>query len=1333
MKHFLPKSRHFAWAFFWLLTTTIGWGQTLINESFESTTFPPTNWSNSSSGWVRSTNSARTGSASAASNGVNDALTTPLLVNPNQLSFWYRRSTNTAAWELIVDVSSSLSGPWTTVKTISSVTTTYQEETTDLSSFQNIYVRFRDNRSSGTAERYIDDVVVTELLPPILTINNNGTQVTTGNVNQGAVNHLLSTFQVGVATANATLNQVSFAASGNFTAGDVTSFKLFTNNTNTFPGGTPLATVDATSIANGGTVTFGSLSQTCAIGDRYFWVAADVSATATPNNTIGVPSLSTSNFTFASGSVSGTIDAGGTQTIVEVTPQITLSSPSASVANLTQGINNQAFYRFDLAVTTANTTLNGVTITTAGTYSASDLTNIKCWYSADTSFDAGSDVLLSTKTTSLEAGIQVFPSFTNQLITSGTTGYIFITVDVPLNAVAGNTISVDAITTTDLSFITGNVTGTANASGTKTITNCTPTNATGLALTPGNGQIIVNWTNPVCFDEVLIVAKATTSITANPTGDGTLYNANLTFGTGDAFDSGFVVYKGTTSPQTITGLTNGTTYFVKIFTRRGTDWSSGVESSAVPQLQNATAIIYLSSSSTTWLTAANWTGGSIPNGTQVAQFSENPTSGLLGINFNGTTNAGVQVNGQKIQEAGAIEVNSSRTSNMSIGNSSTTAGATGQLRLNGVIVNATENVVIRNNSSQSVTIQNIQGSGNQTMVVLLNNFVNNLFDVDGSGDIIITSSITSASGPVTISGSGSGIVEFGGQNTYTTATNVNSSTLRLNRSGGTTIPTSNEVIVNGGTLRISTNQTLSNLTLTSGGLTVDAGATLTLNQNITIPDDFTITNNGTIVIQGTLTDNRTTKSFDGTVSFNGSSQQTIAAATTFSNLTINNTAGVKASGDITVNGVLNLASANPNATDGALDMVIAYGTYGTVSKLDPNNFNSTLEHNNLNSYVLNLGATATVTGVGDVTGKVSRTQTFVNNTTYAFSNANMTLNFNDGGSASNLPTKITVISTRGTKGLHADKDVADNGNPAIGGAAVLRLWQILRTDGAAAARFTVRFPYEEAELNGNTEGNLVTWDHHLDNPAYEGITPHEHGKTNNDATNNFVELANHSLFYLTTEGSTTNTKYWMLSDQITTNNTWLGAADIPAGQSNWNSTSNWTSGVAPTANDHVVIEPVGVAARNPEFVSGSYSFGSMEIKSGAEVDAGAATITLNNGPASNGNVAGSWLNNGTFNAGTSTVIFNAGVDNLATLAGNTNFHHITVNTGKTLRLEQNAVMGVAGTLTVNGALDATQSENTVVFNGTTDQTVPATTTDNTSAAYHTLELAGAGVKSFSYA
>ena len=80
----------------------------------------------------------------------------------------------------------------------------------------------------------------------------------------------------------------------------------------------------------------------------------------------------------------------------------------------------------------------------------------------------------------------------------------------------------------------------------------------------------------------MIVAKATTSITGTPSGNGSAYTANLSFGSGTAFDGGYVVYKGSTSPQTVTNLTNGTLYYFKLFTSYGTDWSTGVEVSNTP-------------------------------------------------------------------------------------------------------------------------------------------------------------------------------------------------------------------------------------------------------------------------------------------------------------------------------------------------------------------------------------------------------------------------------------------------------------------------------------------------------------------------------------------------------------------------------------------------------------------------------------------------------------------------------------------------------------------------------------------------------------------------------
>lgn len=156
----------------------------------------------------------------------------------------------------------------------------------------------------------------------------------------------------------------------------------------------------------------------------------------------------------------------------------------------------------------------------------------------------------------------------------------------------------------DISSLSGTVyiafvyESTANGAGTSTswriddieicgVSTCvTPTNAMNVsALGEGNAEAEVSWTNPSCFDEVIVVAH-TASISDSPIG---LYTAssndysdggNVPFGPG----GGIVVYNGATSPQTITGLTNGQTYYFKIFSTRLGAWSSGVEVSATPIL-----------------------------------------------------------------------------------------------------------------------------------------------------------------------------------------------------------------------------------------------------------------------------------------------------------------------------------------------------------------------------------------------------------------------------------------------------------------------------------------------------------------------------------------------------------------------------------------------------------------------------------------------------------------------------------------------------------------------------------------------------------------------------
>ncbi|OFY24273.1 MAG: hypothetical protein A2W98_15430 [Bacteroidetes bacterium GWF2_33_38] len=116
------------------------------------------------------------------------------------------------------------------------------------------------------------------------------------------------------------------------------------------------------------------------------------------------------------------------------------------------------------------------------------------------------------------------------------------------------------------------------------ITSLSTANVTGNFVLTGNAELQLQWSNPgsTCFDEVMIVGNHGAAITTQPTGDGSAYTASTVFGSGDAYGTGYVVYKGSFSPQTITNLTNGEEYCFTWFTRNGTTWSSGVSECGTP-------------------------------------------------------------------------------------------------------------------------------------------------------------------------------------------------------------------------------------------------------------------------------------------------------------------------------------------------------------------------------------------------------------------------------------------------------------------------------------------------------------------------------------------------------------------------------------------------------------------------------------------------------------------------------------------------------------------------------------------------------------------------------
>lgn len=521
--------------------------------------------------------------------------------------------------------------------------------------------------------------------------------------------------------------------------------------------------------------------------------------------------------------------------------------------------------------------------------------------------------------------------------------------------------------------------------------------------------------------------------------------------------------------------------------------------------------------------------------------------------------------------------------------------------------------------------------------------------------------------------------------------------LTVATSGNNTTSIANDVVVNG-VLNVNTGEIVDMATAAMTG----TPTTITLNGLLKTQSMSATPLPANAVWAGT-----------GTVEYNGSvstSPQT-AVGGTFYNLTISNTiGGAKASGNIAVNNVLSLSS-NPASNRGSLEMTINYADYATVSsRTSPDSTGPATPLNNyynkLSSYVLDLGPNATTVGVGDVTGKVRR-NTILSGVEYSFGNPNNSITFSNNGT---LPTSITFITKVGAAYHLIDTSVS-------------RHYQIIRAGGTTTNTFTIKLRYLESEVQGNDIGNenkLVLWDHHI---PYGGVTPHMHGKTSQSAADRWIALSGHSVTYLCDSlayEAGTFAKYWSINQANTTNNfTWVGA--VPGG-SNWNVPSNWNGGVVPGTNDDVIIPNAAITPYDPNLPA-DITIRSLVIENGGIMNSSDKTITITGGPTQGGNsILGSWINNGTFNAGTGTVIFtNAN----ATIAGNNQFHHLTVATGATLTPESGSTIHISGTFTNDGTLQADFNPSTIEYNGTGAQTL--LTPNGGAGSYYHLELDNANM------
>jgi hypothetical protein len=735
--------------------------------------------------------------------------------------------------------------------------------------------------------------------------------------------------------------------------------------------------------------------------------ATQASQTFTSSNTVG--SSTATSFSLAMGKDAAFIGPSNIS--------ISSASPSVPAGNIAQATSNNVVYKLVLSVTTGTTTLTGVNVTTAGTYVSADLTNLKCYYSTNATFSTGTSTLLSTLTTPGIAGAKTFPSFTNQSIPV-TTAYLYITADVPCAATTGNTLSINAMVTADVTFANGTKSGTASAGGTQTIADGTPVDATSPGTSAGNGQLTISWTAPAgCYDEVMVVATDGASVTTVPAGNGSLYTASTVYndGTNDVNLNAneFAIYKGSGTSVIMTGLVNGTTYNIKIFSRKGSNWSAGITTSGKP--------VAVFAGQFRSLTTGNWTSTSTwqqYNGSMWVAATTYPNSTSSDIQIQTghtvTVNSGgpFSVRNLVVDGGGKLYTNSTLTTTntyLYVYGDITCIGTIGNSPTYDNLAFNIEGINPSISGSGSFTATRIRkntntnAATNLTVAMDITTLWNATAIYNANTNTTAFNMTVNAGKTVNVTNGGSvsihGVSGTGFNNSYGTY-NINGT---LTISGSLILLNSNTNALYPSTINIGATTGIINTATINAGASGASGGKL----NIAGGGLLNITGTGAFTAFST-TNNTYTLSAGSTVQYSASGNQTVEAGLSYSNLTIAGTGIKSANNNVSVGNTLTLTSGSYSQS--GLTTTVAAG--GTVTG------------NGGNFAAGTAGGTLSFAGNGTVNGStaLSFNNLNINSGTVSTSLTNCTattLNLNGGvfsiGSSNtfNIASGGTVAATSG--------------------------------------------------------------------------------------------------------------------------------------------------------------------------------------------------------------------------------------------------------------------------------------------------------------------------------
>ncbi|MFC3812730.1 3-coathanger stack domain-containing protein [Lacihabitans lacunae] len=283
------------------------------------------------------------------------------------------------------------------------------------------------------------------------------------NIVKGSTKNVIYKAKISNLNPAVNLNSISFLTSGTYATGDFTNFRLSITNSddvNLIPT-YYYHNLNTTPTSNGESVTFTStLGSTFAnsisiTGDKYLWITADASPSATNNNTIKINASSNPlTLTFFENPNISLIpempsDIAGTQTIKDV--PLILSSLPTPAANVYQGEYGNPLYILKVESPSLPATISSITIQNTGTITGSpwygpDMSGFFLFYNTINDFNTATFLAGSWRNQNpyLATNSLFFYSFdSSPIIAAGQSGYFFLIARAKGTGVVGHNFKID--------------------------------------------------------------------------------------------------------------------------------------------------------------------------------------------------------------------------------------------------------------------------------------------------------------------------------------------------------------------------------------------------------------------------------------------------------------------------------------------------------------------------------------------------------------------------------------------------------------------------------------------------------------------------------------------------------------------------------------------------------------------------------------------------------------------------------------------------------------------------------------------------------------------------